>query len=218
MLGGGGAYARTTQKQSNLEPSAVAMVERELPLEPELSPVESETVYHPPGIVNRFSRLSAKGKVLTLFIVLMLISGVGLFLHIKANNQAKALEASNTAQQQLLNSLIGKTPTEINTIACRNGISSIDSNTKGGSKGKTVADGIRIFNAISDSFTGISQYAVEPLLTPVNNLALTSREAATSLDQNTAAQDAAGTALIASMKDFAAVCTTLGFSIPGLTP
>ena len=211
MLGGGGAYASTTQKQSNLEPSAVAMVEEELPVEP-------ETFYHSPGVVSNFSRFSVKRKILTLIIVLITISGVGLILHIKANNQAKAFAASNAAQQQLLNSLIGKTPTEINTIACRNGIFSLTSNSKGGARGKTVADGIRIFNAISVSFAGISQYAVEPLRTPVFNLALTSREAATSLDQNTATQEAAGMALITSMKEFEAVCTTLGFSFPEPTP
>ena len=214
ILGGGGAYATKKPKVPSITPSTETNEPVNAVADSEIAPSDPNSVYIPTGFVHRFSRLTTRAKVLSITAALLIAGVTGFALHEKANNTAKLIIASNQAQLKFIKSLTGKTPNQVNTIACTNAISSMARIAKGGSKGKTVGDGINEYNAISSSLSQISEYALPPLLIPIKNLALSSQEVATALDGNNAAQQAAGTILIASIKDFDATCTTLGFTFP----
>ncbi len=205
ILGGGGAYASSKNKnQANLSSTKLTQTES-APQGSENSPDISQSFY------NRFLLLTIKTKILSIALIFLILIAIGVTLQYRSSNEAKSAIAVNVAKEHLLNSLIGKTPTEINLVACTQAYQSVDKNTRGGSKGKTVGDTIIIFNSISADMTEISKYAVTDLKIPIANLAVTAHEAALSLDKDTTAQNVAAYVFTAAVQDLTSACSSIGY-------
>ena len=217
MLGVGGRYAikKPTVQVLNADVETVELSERLA--ESETPETDPDLVYQPSGIVHRYSRLSDKTKIVLVVAVLLIAGGVALSLHQRANNIAKSQASADVKIQEKILSAnpimapnpTGSTPLEINLYACGQAQTSITSIAKQVGQIKTIDDAINEFEAVSTSMTEISKYVTAPLKIPIDNLALTSHEAALSLHKNAVWQKTANTVLVAAIADFSNTCKAL---------